>query len=59
MTPMKGGFAQFDSDDCVICLTSVGLLPHELNPDGSAIMNTDDLVKSKGYMLTPCNHKFH
>jgi len=30
-----------------------------LNPDGSSTVNEEELKQSKGYMETPCAHKFH
>eukprot|EP00347_Sterkiella_histriomuscorum_P022481 403338328 len=48
--------------DCVICLTPLRYHPSDLNPDGSGISNTenqDSAQFTKGYMLTPCNHKYH
>lgn len=42
----------------MICLTNLKQEPCDLNPDGT-VKSPDQIVKTKGYMMTPCNHKYH
>ncbi|CDW82766.1 ring finger ubiquitin ligase [Stylonychia lemnae] len=44
--------------DCVICLSQLKQLPCDVNPDGTVAAGVE-IVLTKGYMQTPCNHKFH
>ena len=46
-------------EDCVICLSNLKYVPQEINHYGEAADGNLEVKECKGYMETPCMHRFH